>query len=102
MISLTTIQALQTSNFFFSKVNIKDGPKGQEQAVSLRADKIFIVDWGRGRSILDVSILGRRAPPGPNHLKTLTQECSQEVNAGPGLRGLHPGVWWAGRDHRTG
>jgi hypothetical protein len=29
--------------------------------VSFRAEEIFVVDWGRGRSILDVSILGKKS-----------------------------------------
>lgn len=48
--------------------------------------------------------LARRGPPGPNHLKTLNQERSQEVSTGPRLRGfiLGSGDGYQGVGDRNG
>lgn len=37
------------------------GKKGQQQAKPYRAEMIPVWDWGRGRSFLDVSILGKES-----------------------------------------
>lgn len=46
---------------------------------------ISVWDWGRGRSFLEVSILGKESTSRSFHQKALTQDCSQGMSAFPVL-----------------